>query len=153
MTIDKLITHIAESNPKTLDAEKVIKEARQLKAKSKKKYEIPEKQQVAEYFEDKGDMIPKDIPREAQKFMNHYEERDWQKPNGKRIKYWKKQASTWNLNYQNYNEQRLKRYEQAQKDQQGNGRNGQHSQRVDLGKIDKETDEIFRSRSEAQSLS
>jgi len=71
-------------------------------------YEIPNKNDLIKYFKDKGDMIAEDIPLEAENFINHYEEKEWKNSDGKRIKNWRRQAGTWNNNYQKYNRDRLK---------------------------------------------
>jgi len=71
-------------------------------------YAVPDKSDVVEYFKEKNDIPKNDIPLEAENFINHYEERDWKKNNGKRIKYWKKQASTWNNNYVKWNRDKNK---------------------------------------------
>lgn len=76
-------------------------------------YEIPEQSDVEEYFKD-SEMIPEDIPLEAEKFINHYEDEDWTKNNGKRIKNWRRQAGTWKANYKKFNRKRLKEYEDRQ---------------------------------------
>lgn len=74
----------------------------------------PTRAQVEEYFSSRGDMILDDVSREAENFINHYEERDWQNSSGKKITAWKRQAATWNNKYLQYNEDRLEKRNQSQ---------------------------------------
>jgi len=76
--------------------------------KNEKNNGIPSKQDLIDYFKEKGDMIKEDIPLEADNFINHYEELDWKNGKGNKIENWKRQAGTWNNNYQKYNRKRLK---------------------------------------------
>lgn len=69
----------------------------------------PSKNDLIEYFSEKGDMLENDIPLEAENFINHYEDREWKNSSGKKIKEWKRQASTWNNNYKKFNYDRLKK--------------------------------------------
>ena len=71
----------------------------------------PSKTDLIKYFSERGDMIKSDIPLEAENFINHYEERDWKNTSGKKITEWKRQASTWNNNYQKFNSKRLQQSE------------------------------------------
>ena len=71
----------------------------------------PSKSDLIEYFSERGDMIQSDIPLEAENFINHYEERDWKNSSGKKITEWKRQAGTWNNNYQKFNSKRLQQKE------------------------------------------
>lgn len=71
----------------------------------------PTREEVEEYFQKRGDMILDDIPREAENFINHYEEREWKTSSGNKIKSWKRQAATWNNNYMRFNEDRLENRE------------------------------------------
>jgi hypothetical protein len=66
-------------------------------------YVIPEVSDVREYFEESGKIPDSLCSIEAENFMNHYEEREWKNTNGKRIKEWKRQASTWVNNYFKWN--------------------------------------------------
>ena len=71
----------------------------------------PSKSDLIEYFSERGNMIESDIPLEAENFINHYEERDWKNSSGKKITEWKRQAGTWNNNYQKFNAKRLQQKE------------------------------------------
>ena len=76
--------------------------------KSNGRFAPPSKKEVAEYFKERGNMIASDIPLEAENFINHYETEGWENRSGKKITEWKRQASTWDNNYQKYNSKRLK---------------------------------------------
>jgi hypothetical protein len=58
--------------------------------------------EVEEYFKSKDKIQSTHISLEAENFINHYESIDW-KRNGKKIKNWKLQASTWANNYVKFN--------------------------------------------------
>lgn len=73
-------------------------------------YYIPEKADVVTYFTERDEMIPKDIPLEAEKFINHYEEREWKNSSKKRIKFWRRQAANWCNRYKQFQESRIKKY-------------------------------------------
>lgn len=97
-----------ETTPDTNKNDKNVKNDKNEGASPK--YEIPNKGDVSKYFTaKKGDMIDSDIPLEAEKFINHYEERGWKTNSGKRIKSWKRQAATWYNNYLEYNRDRIKK--------------------------------------------
>ena len=81
------------------------------KVNQSKLYEPPSKSDLIEYFSERGDMIESDIPLEAENFINHYEEREWKNSSGKKITEWKRQAGTWNNNYQKFNSKRLQQIE------------------------------------------
>lgn len=72
-------------------------------------FEVPSQTEVEEYFKD-SEMIPEDVPLEAEKFINHYEDEDWTKNNGNRIKNWRRQAGTWKANYKKFNRERLEQF-------------------------------------------
>ena len=72
---------------------------------SKVNYIVPTIDDVRIYF-DEGDKIPsKHVQLEAENFINHYKGQDW-KRNGKKIKNWKLQASTWANNYIKFNQEK-----------------------------------------------
>lgn len=58
--------------------------------------------EVEEYFKSKDKIQSSHISLEAENFINHYESLEWKK-NGKKIKNWKLQASTWSNNYVKFN--------------------------------------------------
>jgi hypothetical protein len=58
--------------------------------------------EVEEYFKSKDKIQSTHISLEAENFINHYESLEWKK-NGKKIKNWKLQASTWANNYVKFN--------------------------------------------------
>jgi len=58
--------------------------------------------EVEEYFKQTDKIQTSHIQLEAENFINHYESIDW-KRNGKKIKNWKLQASTWANNYIKFN--------------------------------------------------
>lgn len=72
--------------------------------KNEKKYTIPTCEDVEEYFYNSG-IKNEDVPLEAEKFINHYEDMDWRKNKGtgKRIDNWHRQAGTWIANYKKWN--------------------------------------------------
>lgn len=78
-----------------------------------KKYEVPTVEDVEEYFEEKGEIIKRDIPLEAEKFWNHFEDAEWKNNKGKRIKNWRLQAGTWTANYKKWNEERINKHQQS----------------------------------------
>ena len=63
---------------------------------------IPTLSDVQEYFKQTDKIQSNHIQLEAENFINHYESQDW-KRNGKKIKNWKLQASTWANNYVKFN--------------------------------------------------
>jgi len=65
-------------------------------------YIAPTIREVEEYFKSKDKIQISHISLEAENFINHYESIDWKK-NGKKIKNWKLQASTWANNYVKFN--------------------------------------------------
>ena len=84
---------------------------KQLNKQTKNNITKPSKSDLIEYFSERGDMIESDIPLEAENFINHYEEREWKNSSGKKITEWKRQAGTWNNNYQKFNSKRLQQIE------------------------------------------
>ena len=62
----------------------------------------PTIREVEEYFKSKDKIQSSHISLEAENFINHYESLVWKK-NGKKIKNWKLQASTWANNYVKFN--------------------------------------------------
>ena len=88
-----------------------LKDKDKNKDMDKDKDRVPKKNEVIEYFSERGNMIESDIPLEAENFINHYEERDWKNSSGKKITEWKRQAGTWNNNYQKFNSKRLQQKE------------------------------------------
>jgi len=66
------------------------------------KYIAPTISEVEEYFKQTDKIQNSHIYLEAENFINHYESLDW-KRNGKKIKNWKLQASTWANNYVKFN--------------------------------------------------
>lgn len=65
-------------------------------------YIAPTISEVEEYFKSKDKIQSSHISLEAENFINHYESLEWKK-NGKKIKNWKLQASTWANNYVKFN--------------------------------------------------
>lgn len=83
--------------------------------KNDKKYTIPTREAVEKYFSERGDMLADDVALEADKFINHYSEKEWKTNSGNRIKHWKRQAGTWNANYLQYNRDKLNKTKQQSK--------------------------------------
>ena len=63
---------------------------------------MPTVSDVQEYFKQSKKIQSTHIEIEAENFINHYEGLDW-KRNGRKIKNWKLQASTWANNYLKFN--------------------------------------------------
>ena len=63
---------------------------------------VPTLSDVEKYFKESDKIQKNHITLEAENFINHYESLDW-KRNGKKIKNWKLQASTWANNYVKFN--------------------------------------------------
>ena len=74
----------------------------------------PSQKDLIKYFSKKEDMLEDDIPLEAEKFINYYEDQDWKNSSGKKIKDWKRQASTWNNNYKQFNADKLQNQKEHQ---------------------------------------
>lgn len=97
-----------ENNSSTTERQQEDTNKNDKNVKNDKKCVPPTQKQVQNYFQKKGKMIDNDIPLEAEKFINHYEDQNWQKSNGHKITNWHRQAGTWQANYQQWNQERLK---------------------------------------------
>jgi len=71
---------------------------------------IPTLSEVEEYFTETDKIGSTHITLEAENFINHYESLDWKK-NGRKIKRWKLQASTWANNYVKFSKQKDNKFE------------------------------------------
>ena len=71
---------------------------------------IPTLSEVEEYFTKTDKIGSTHITLEAENFINHYESLDWKK-NGRKIKNWKLQASTWANNYVKFTKQKDNKFE------------------------------------------
>jgi|DEB0MinimDraft_10_1074344.scaffolds.fasta_scaffold00084_14 hypothetical protein len=78
------------------------KNDKNVKNEKNEKNIVPTISEVEEYFKQTDKIQTSHIQLEAENFINHYESIDW-KRNGKKIKNWKLQASTWANNYVKFN--------------------------------------------------
>jgi len=99
-----------ESEEQQKDNRKTIEEQQQdtnKNVKNVKKSGPPAREEVEDYFRERGTMLEEDIPLEAEKFINYYDENNWKNSSGKKITNWHRQAGTWQANYQQYNKERI----------------------------------------------
>ena len=68
-----------------------------------KPYIAPTKNDVIEFFKESKKIEDDDIQLEAENFINHWEEQEWTKRDGRKVKYWRRQAATWQNNYLKFN--------------------------------------------------
>lgn len=66
-------------------------------------YEIPTVERVREELKEIGKIDEDDLEIEADNFFQYWEDQDWKKKNGLRVKDWRRQARTWSNNYLKFN--------------------------------------------------
>lgn len=69
----------------------------------KNKFIPPVKSELIEYFRESGKVRVEHLDIEAENFINHYADKGWKNSSGKKMREWKRQASTWANNYIKYN--------------------------------------------------
>jgi len=70
----------------------------------------PSKADAFVYFEGNGKINSSDLEIESENFINYYSGLDWKLKNGKKIKNWKLQASSWANNYVKFNKNKNDRW-------------------------------------------
>ena len=67
-----------------------------------KPFKKPDIDAIKNYFRETGKIPQEHIDIEAENFWNHFEERDWKRSDGRKVREWKRQASTWANNYMKF---------------------------------------------------